>query len=375
MEVYITRLSKFLPNSPVDSEEIEGILGMVGGKPSRTKRIILRNNGIKKRYYSLDKDGKITYSNAEMAAKAVKALADDKLSVADFDLLCCGTSIPDQILPSHTTMVHGLLGNKPMETASLAGGCCSGMHALKYAYMSVKSGNSQNAVCAGSELLSPIFQSHNFSSESRSEEEIQETPILGFEKDFLRWMLSDGAGAALLENQPRGEMSLRIDWIDAISYANEAETCMYAGGDKEGSELMSYKNYAPDAWLSQNIFAMKQDVKLLDKNIIKYGFQMLKQVFEKHKIDNTTIDHFLPHFSSEFFIKKMEEILIENGLAIPKEKWYTNLSRVGNIGSASIFIILEELFNSGKLKKGEKILLSIPESARFSYVYVHLTVV
>lgn len=375
MEVYITKLSKFLPNNPIDSEEIEGILGMVGGKPSRTRRIILRNNGIKKRYYSLNKEGRITFSNAEMAAKAVIGLADEKLKVSDFDLLCCGTSIPDQILPSHTTMVHGLISNKPMETASLAGGCCSGMHALKYGYLAVKSGVAKNAACAGSELLSPIFKAENFKNENRTSEEIQDLPILGFEKDFLRWMLSDGAGAALLENQPRGEISLRIDWIDAISYANEVETCMYAGGEKEGSELVSYKNYDPERWLSHDVFAMKQDVKLLDKNIIKYGFEMLKQVFAKRNINHTSFDYFLPHFSSEFFIKKMEDVLIENKMEIPKEKWYTNLSRVGNIGSASIYIMLEELFNSGKLKKGEKLLLSIPESARFSYVYVHLTVV
>jgi 3-oxoacyl-[acyl-carrier-protein] synthase-3 len=44
------------------------------------------------------------------------------------------------------------------------------------------------------------------------------------------------------------------------------------------------------------------------------------------------------------------------------------------VGSASIYIMLEELFNSGKLKAGQKLLLMVPESARFSYSYVLLTV-
>ncbi|MBQ0788287.1 MAG: hypothetical protein KBT69_12350, partial [Oceanihabitans sp.] len=50
------------------------------------------------------------------------------------------------------------------------------------------------------------------------------------------------------------------------------------------------------------------------------------------------------------------------------------LSKVGNVGAGSIYIMLEELANSGKLKKGQKILLSVPESARFAYAYALLTV-
>jgi len=48
---------------------------------------------------------------------------------------------------------------------------------------------------------------------------------------------------------------------------------------------------------------------------------------------------------------------------------------VGNIGAASGFLMLEELFNTNAIKKGEKLLLMIPESARFSFTFVHLTAV
>ena len=59
---------------------------------------------------------------------------------------------------------------------------------------------------------------------------------------------------------------------------------------------------------------------------------------------------------------------------IPKEKWFTNLATKGNVGSASIYLMVDELFKSGKLKKGERLLLVVPESSRFSYSYCHLTV-
>jgi len=56
------------------------------------------------------------------------------------------------------------------------------------------------------------------------------------------------------------------------------------------------------------------------------------------------------------------------------EKWFLNLKDVGNVGSASIYLMVEEIMNSGKLKKGDKLLLSVPESGRFSYAYAYLTV-
>jgi 3-oxoacyl-[acyl-carrier-protein] synthase-3 len=51
------------------------------------------------------------------------------------------------------------------------------------------------------------------------------------------------------------------------------------------------------------------------------------------------------------------------------------LSWVGNVGAASPYLMLEELFHSGKLKAGDKLLMGIPESARFNYAYALLTVV
>lgn len=52
--VFITRTSVFLPNAPVANDAIESILGMIAGKPSRARRIILRSNGIRQRHYAID---------------------------------------------------------------------------------------------------------------------------------------------------------------------------------------------------------------------------------------------------------------------------------------------------------------------------------
>ncbi|MCK5078863.1 MAG: 3-oxoacyl-ACP synthase, partial [Bacteroidales bacterium] len=119
--VYITRLSKFLPNEPVSNEQMEKYLGMVDGTPSKAKPLVLRNNQIKSRYYALDKNGNSTHTNSELTVEAIKGLFDDNFKASDIDMLACGTTSPDQLLPSHASMVHGALMNKAVEIISTAG--------------------------------------------------------------------------------------------------------------------------------------------------------------------------------------------------------------------------------------------------------------
>lgn len=373
--VYITRAAKFLPNNPVSNDEMEEYLGLIDGAPSKGKKLTLRNNGIHTRYYSIDKNGKSTHSNAEMTALAINKLFDSDFTKNDIQLLACGTASPDNIMPSHAVMAHGELKCPPIELISPSGSCCASIQALKYSYLSILAGNTNNAICTGSEKLSSFMLAEHFEKETERLAEMDKNPIISFEKDFLRWMLSDGAGAFLLENKPRSTTSLRIDWLEIKSFANLLETCMYVGADKnKDGSTKGWREFSPNEWLEKSIFSFKQDVKLLGKEIVKYGTQYLTEILDKHQLDISTIDYFLPHLSSEFFRGKIAEALLVNNINIPQNKWFTNLTSVGNIGSASIFIMIEELMNSGKLKTGEKILLMIPESARFTYAYCLLTV-
>lgn len=376
-KVYINRIAKYLPNNPISNEEMEGILGQIGGVPSKARRIVLRNNGIKNRYYALNTKGEPTHSNAQLAKNAIEGLFDNSFTKNEVEVLSCGTSTPDQMLPSHAVMVHGELANKNMELNSASGVCCAGMSSLKFGFMSVLSGNSDNAICTGSEKVSSWMVADKFNNEIDNAIALEEQPIIAFKKDFLRWMLSDGAGAVLLENKPNSnKISLRIDWIESYSYAHQIETCMYAGGEKlaDGS-IKPWSDYKTDTWLKESIFSLKQDVKILDENILVKGVESIKLAFEKHKKDSSDIDYFLPHISSYYFEGKLKQLVKdEDGLYIPEDSWFTNLDKVGNVGSASIYLMLEELFNSDKLEKGQKIVLSVPESGRFSYSYAHLTV-
>jgi len=377
MNVFITKAAKFLPNDPVSNDDMEQYLGMVGDKPSKARRIILRRNGIKQRYYALDKDGNVTHTNAQMAANAVRGLLNEHLTLEDIDLLACGTSTPEQILPSHGSMVHGELGSKRnMEVVSFAGSCCTGVDALKYACMSVELGMSKHAVASASERVSAWMRSSYFQEESERLAQLEAKPMLAFEKEFLRWMLSDGAFALLLQNIPNEhDLSLRVDWIDITSFAGCLEPCMFAGAEKQADgRLKGWADYTGKEWLDKSLFALKQDTRLLGDHVVPLGVDFLLQLKEKYHFTPDDIDWFLPHLSSMYFKQKIMDEITDRGFVIPEEKWFLNLPYVGNIGSASAFAMLEELMYSGKLKKGQKILMMIPESARFSYCYCMLTV-
>lgn len=377
-EAFITRVSKFVPNQAVANEEMEEYLGFINGKSSKSKSIVLRNNKIKSRYYAYTKEGVPTHTNAEMASEAVRQLfkvAPEELK--EIDLLSAGTSSPDQIMPSHGVMIHGWLPETgTIEVVSPSGVCCAGMHALKYAYMSVKLEDKEKAVAVASERFSPSLRAEQFEEEVQKLIRLEQNPYVSFDKDFLRWMLSDGAGAFLVEGKPNETgISLKIEWIDGCSFANEKEACMYMGAHKEeDGSLKSFKDFTNEEIFNKSIFSIKQDVKLLSENIVKLGFNNLKQILDKKGFDMNEVDYFLPHISSYFFESKIEDVLIENGIPVPKEKWFTNLATMGNVGAASIYMMVEEIFNSGKLKKGEKILLAVPESSRFSYMFCLLTV-
>nr|WP_288498945.1 beta-ketoacyl-ACP synthase III [uncultured Pseudomonas sp.] len=377
--VFINRISTCLPHAPVGNEQMEARLGMVGDKPSRARKLILRRNGIQQRHYVIDpRTGEPSMNNAQLSAEAIRGLAGDGFDLNTLECLVASTSSPDQVMPGHAVMVHGELGNPPCEVATTAGICVCGMTALKYAWMSVASGQSCNAVACGSEVASAMMQARNFNAEYESRvDELETHPEIAFEKDFLRWMLSDGAGAVLLQDRPNSKgLSLRIDWLDIVSFADQMSACMYAGAEMEGGELRGWTSYDAEQRAQRSVMAVKQDVKLLNDNIVRLTVvEALRRIMARRELRVADIDWFLPHYSSEFFRERLAAGLAEVDLPIPMARWFTNLTSKGNTGAASIFIILEELFNGGHLRSGQKLLCYVPESGRFSSAFMHLTVV
>jgi 3-oxoacyl-[acyl-carrier-protein] synthase III len=374
-EVFITATGAYLPGEPLDNDEIARRLGSADvGRAARER--VLAANGIRTRHYALDELGRPTMLNEELAAAAVSAALKDRgLSIDQVGLLATGTTQGDLIVPGFASMVHGRLGGAPMELLSAGGVCASGLAALRAAASAVRLGEHDVAVVVGSELVSRALR--------RSRYEPAGTRIR-FDAEFLRWTLSDGAGAVVLEPRPRPDgPSLRVDWMHLVSHAHEHGVCMSAGLS-DGGRPATTSTLEPGAtWLDQpdagsadlaGMLLLRQDVGALPA-LFQVGLREFAGLIRRGRFAPADIDHVLCHYSAEHFRGEIFALLRDAGLMIDEGRWFSNLATRGNTGAASIFVALNEAVESGRFAPGDRILLIVPESGRFSFAFAHLTCV
>jgi 3-oxoacyl-[acyl-carrier-protein] synthase-3 len=373
MSAYITATGAFLPGYPVSNDEIEDYIGTAGRASSGLKDVTLANCGIKTRHYAIDKNQQTIISAAGMAAEAVRIAAERAgLGPNEVELLSAATTIPDVLAPGHASMVHGELGYGPLEIATAHGICSCGMMALKNAYLQVAIGEKRNAICVASEFASRIFKSTRYDEMLA----IAEDGSLPMETAFLRYMLSDGAGAAVVESTPAASgISLRIDWISLKSFANTEKTCMYFGSNDNACE----KNWADyptaTAAAAAGALVLRQNLSLLP-HLVNVALDEYERLIAMGKFDPKTVTWFPVHYSSEAMkTLVLGELSRRNLPAGRPEMWYSNLTRVGNIGCASIFVILDEMMTEGLIRDGDTLLCMVPESGRFVVSFMHLTAV
>ena len=372
-QAYITQVGQCLPGDPIGNDDMEAYLGQVNGQASRVKNRILKSNGIQQRYYALNQQQQTTHRNSQMAAIAVRdILAKTGIPPCDIDLLACATTWPDLLVPGFGSMVHGELPElPPLEATTHQGVCCAGAAALKYAASQVRLGKKRQAIAVASELASRLFKHTRFEAEAS----VQAGEKLSFDTEFLRWMLSDGAGAVLVSDRPAPNgLSLKVDWIELVSHANAYPVCMYAGVDNP-NQLMSWMDYPSQTEAArQGALDLRQNIRLLD-TVVQLGVEGWLRLIEAGRVQPDEIDWLLCHYSSHFFRSQIIDLLTKADCMIPEERWFTNLYTRGNTGCASIYLMLEELFHSGKLQAGQKIFCFVPESGRFTTAYMLLTVV
>jgi 3-oxoacyl-[acyl-carrier-protein] synthase-3 len=362
--VFITGVGVFLPGPPVSNDEMEAYLGQLPGGVSALGRRALRWNGIRGRHYALTPDGTWLHTNASMCAEAVRAALDAAgLTLRDLDCLAAATTQGDLLVPGHASAVHGELGEGPLEVASFTSVCASSLMAAKYAWMSVKTGEAARAAAVAGEFSSRWFRPEFYEGSAL----IDPKGRLAMPADFLRFTLSDGAGAAMFEGRPRsdGALSLRVDWIDLVSLAGRFDPCMWAGAtaqhrsDREGA----WSRIGPAAAHAAGAIALQQDFGLL-KSVIRAWIGVYLEKVDKGRIDPANVDHLLCHYSAQSLREEIVSLLQSTDAMIPEERWFTTLAESGNVGSASIWIMLDGLMRAGRVRRGDRILCIVPESGR-----------
>jgi 3-oxoacyl-[acyl-carrier-protein] synthase-3 len=361
-DVFINSLGIFLPGQPIPNSQMENYLGCIHGKPSRFRSTALRQNKIKTRYYALDDNGVQQYGSADMAAIAIQeALRKSEANLNDITYLATSATLGDVLVPGLASHVHANLKLPPIEIASFQSVCASVLMAVKSVYTQIKANEHDCAAVSGSEFASRYFRPGFYEDTAQ----VKELGYLPYEVDFLRFTLSDGAGAAMLGSKANTRhISLKICWIDIRSYADRFDTCMLAGGVRTDDRIEPWSSFlSPAAAFSEGAFVLAQDFHLL-KRMIPVWISHYLDLIDQKKIVLDQIDHLCCHYSSHSLREETIALLKKAGAMIDEEKWFSNLYSKGNTGTASILIMLEELFYSGKLKSGEKILCHVPESGR-----------
>jgi 3-oxoacyl-[acyl-carrier-protein] synthase-3 len=362
-KAYITGVGAYLPGPPVPSSEMEDYLGRIGGQDSILGRRALRWNGVETRHYALTPDGRPTHSNAGMCAEAVRSALDDAgLGLEDLAFLAAATTQGDLLVPGHAAMVHGQLGGGPLEIASFQSVCGASLMAAKAAYLSVVAGEHQVAAACAGEFSSRWFRPAFYEGSDL----VDAKQRLRAEADYLRFTLSDGAGAILVEPQPKANgLSLQIGFIDIVSMAGQFDPCMWAGATvaDRADPNAGWSHAGPQAAHAAGAMSLLQDFNLLKRVIRAWVGVYLKKV-DEGRIVPDEVDHLLCHYSARSLREEIVSLLEKTSGMIPEKKWFSNLSTVGNVGSASIWVMLDAFLKSGRLKAGETVLCVVPESGR-----------
>lgn len=375
---YINSAGVYLPGKPVTNSEMTDYLGSIDDQSVRLGRLILRQNKIETRYYVERNADGFGDTNATMAANAVeKAVQNSDLNDMDIELLATATTQGDLIVPGHGSAVHAelakLLKTGSLEVASFQSVCASSMMAAKTAMMNVQMGLAKAAVAVGSEFSSRWFQPgfYQAAMENLEDKEVR------MAAEFLRWTLSDGAGAIILQNHASDHApSFHIDWIENISFADRFDTCMYAGvkpSDRFQLErVWSHYSGGPMEAAQSGAIMLLQDMVLL-KRIIRAWVGEYLTLVDAGKVIPDKVDHLLCHYSAHSLREEIIKIMKSTGGMIDEDKWFSNLSTKGNTGSAALFIMLEEFMKKQIAKPGEKILCIVPESGRAMISFMMLT--
>ncbi|WP_047396931.1 StlD/DarB family beta-ketosynthase [Chitinibacter sp. ZOR0017] len=361
--VYLAAASHFLPGEPVDNQAMDAYIAPLNRISGRIKQRILAENGIQTRHYAIDASGHTRFSHAQLAAQAVQAcLAQSNTPLSEIGLLTMGSSGGDALMPGFANMLQGELGAPPMQTLSSQGVCAAGVSAIEFAAQQIELGAQQHALAVAAEMPSRMFKRSRFAPRGYQSD---------FDAHFLRWMLSDGAGALQLSRQPfvhQGNLRIKLKWIHQKSFAGDYPVCMQLGLTEDRST--SFLDFPSSSEAeAAGALALRQDIRLLP-HLFDVCIHEYVKLVDQGWIHSTQVDHFLCHYSSAKFMPVVEDLLAKAGLTIPAERWYSNLSSRGNTGAASIFIMLAEFLQQKTLRAGEKIFCFIPESGRITAAFM-----
>jgi 3-oxoacyl-[acyl-carrier-protein] synthase III len=129
----------------------------------------------------------------------------------------------------------------------------------------------------------------------------------------------------------------------------------------------------PRAAHEAGAIALLQDFGLL-KAVIRAWIGVYLEKVDSGRIDPRRVDWLLCHYSARSLRQEIVDLLKSTGAMIPEERWFTTLPTTGNVGAASIWLMLDALMKSGSASAGQRVLCVVPESGRAMVGFMMLEV-
>lgn len=308
MAIKICGTGSCLPKHCVSNDDLSRIM-------DTSDEWIKSRTGIETRHLVTEET--TTFLSTE-AAKS--ALAEAEIKPEEVDLILAATITPDHVIPSLACEVQRELGAVNAVAFDICAACSGFLFALNTAHAYIKSGQYKNALVIGAETLSKIMD-----WEDRS------TCVL----------FGDGAGAAVIKEEP-GEDGVKSFVQGSDGARGAALTC--AGRPVENPYVKNKKNEPAYVYM---------DGQAVYRFAVRTVPEVILQAVKKAGIAPDQVDHFVLHQANIRIIESVAKRLHQ-----PIEKFPANLQKCGNISAASVPILLDDLNKSGRLKKGDTIVLA-----------------
>lgn len=304
----IIGLGMYLPKRVLTNQELEKMV-------DTTDEWITTRTGIRQR--RIAEEGEATSDMAAAAAKA--ALEDAKLRPEDLDLIIVATITPDMFFPATACIVQEKIGARQVPAFDVSVACSGFIYGLTIANEFIKSGTYKYALVVAAEKLSAIT---DWSDRS--------TCVL----------FGDGAGAAVLGPVENG--GILSTYLGANG--KEGDLIKLPAG---GSRIPATKKSIED-----KLHFIKMNGVELFKHAVKVMADAALQATKPLGLKAEDISIVIPHQAN---VRILNAVAKRMGLSL--DKIYLNLEKYGNMSAASSAVALVEAVKTGRIKKGDKILL------------------
>jgi 3-oxoacyl-[acyl-carrier-protein] synthase III len=355
--VKVSGSGSFLPGSPIPADRVDYYLGDLTEAPEKIrkwlKRIrILMKELLEVEYYHFAIDPetrKFTEDNVTMSVKAaLEAMADAGMKPADIDLIVYGSAHQDQ-MPTASVRIQEALGIDHCAEISVHANCTSAYKALLLGADLIRNGRYKTALVISSGI-----------SSSELVAEYYNQPLVKKEELFLRYFLSDGAAAIVLQAADTCRDGLYVEYNYIESVGGRKPSAM---GNKRPAYFM---NPREEFELGYHHLAQMFQEELRDNFHDPDGsvfLKGLKRMLVQYPLDVNKIRYFQVNFPS----KHISELIMDEcgELGIDREKLYSKMATMGYIGPPMALLCLDRIRKEEKLATGDVILSFVTEVSKF----------